>query len=162
MYGTGWDYYFFKGPKLIRALNRIKPITKLFAPKFPSYKGKVASKKEVLQKYKFSICFENARDIPGYITEKIFDCFFASCIPIYWGANNIEEHIPKNCFIDFTQFSDLEEMYQYLITMPDSVYQNYLNNIHFYLNSGASHQYSISYFSNKIVSIILKELEVEK
>jgi hypothetical protein len=42
----------------------------------------VDSKKNTLEKYKFSICYENARDIPGYITEKIFDCFFAGCVPI--------------------------------------------------------------------------------
>jgi hypothetical protein len=59
-----------------------------------------------LEKYKFSICYENARDTPGYITEKIFDCFFAGCVPIYWGANNITDHIPKECFIDKRDFED--------------------------------------------------------
>ena len=48
----------------------------------------------------FAICYENARDIPGYITEKIFDCFFAGCVPIYWGgAPNVTDHIPANTFI---------------------------------------------------------------
>jgi hypothetical protein len=46
-----------------------------------SYKGKIDSKKDTLEKYKFSICYENARDTPGYITEKIFDCFFAANSP---------------------------------------------------------------------------------
>lgn len=37
-------------------------------------------------KTKHYFCFENVRDLPGYITEKIFDCFFAEYIPIYWGG----------------------------------------------------------------------------
>jgi alpha(1,3/1,4) fucosyltransferase len=161
-YGTGWDCYYFTGPRFVRALNRIKPVARLFASKFPSYKGKIASKKEILQKYKFSICFENARDIPGYITEKIFDCFFSGCVPIYWGANNIEEHIPKNCFIDFTRFSSLEEVYQYITNMPDDVYQKYLDDINDFLNGEDCYSYSIEFFSKKIVSVISEELAIEK
>jgi hypothetical protein len=162
LYGIGWDRYYFSGPKLFRGLNRVNLITRLLASDFPSYKGRVDSKKEVLKKYKFSICFENAKDIPGYITEKIFDCFFSGCVPIYWGANNIEEHIPKDCFIDYTQFSGLEEMYKYLKYMPDDVYQKYLDNIDKYLNSEACYSYSIEFFSNKIVDSVLKGLKFEK
>jgi len=36
---------------------------------YTSYKGPFKSKIETLKPYKFSICFENAKDIPGYITE---------------------------------------------------------------------------------------------
>src|SRR5690606_20033147 len=45
----------------------------------PMYKGKIPGshsgqeKIEVLQQYRFCICFENS-SIPGYITEKIFAC----------------------------------------------------------------------------------------
>ena len=73
-------------------------------PVFPSYRGPAKTKFEVLSNARFSICFENAKDIPGYITEKIFDCLFAGCIPIYWGEPQIERLIPKTCFIDFRIF----------------------------------------------------------
>lgn len=36
----------------------------------------------------------------GYITEKIFDCFFPGVIPIYWGAENVTDYIPQDTFID--------------------------------------------------------------
>ena len=35
-----------------------------------------------------------AREIPGYITEKIFDCFLARSVPVYWGPGNIADHVP--------------------------------------------------------------------
>lgn len=43
---------------------------------FPSYRGKATSKLETLQKYRFNLCYENVKDLKGYITEKIFDSFF--------------------------------------------------------------------------------------
>lgn len=157
LYGIGWDTYRFNGPKIIRALNRIKPLTKLLAPSFPSYKGKVERKKEVLEKYKFAICYENACDIPGYITEKIFDCLFAGCIPIYWGANNIAEHIPKECFIDKRNFESYEELYEYIKNMSNEEYLRYLDCIEIFLNSEKVYQFSSEYFSKKIVDTILDD-----
>ncbi|MDP8234400.1 MAG: glycosyltransferase family 10, partial [Candidatus Saelkia tenebricola] len=98
LYGMGWDKYYFKGQ--LSRLNRFDTLTKLLSPEYPSYKGSVKSKRETMQKYKFAICYENAKDIPGYITEKIFDCFLAGCVPVYWGAPNVTEHIPVNTFVD--------------------------------------------------------------
>ena len=64
-----------------------------------SYRGEIPKKLSVLQNYKFSICFEN-NIFGGLVTEKIIDCIFAGCIPVYWGAPDITDYVPKNCFID--------------------------------------------------------------
>jgi len=53
----------------------------------------------VFNKYKFVFVSENSLG-SGYITEKIFNCLFARCIPIYYGCNNIESFINKDCFIN--------------------------------------------------------------
>ena len=37
---------------------------------FPSYRGQIVSKRKTMQGYRFAICYENVRDLPGYITEK--------------------------------------------------------------------------------------------
>lgn len=155
LYGIGWDNFQFKGPKIIRALNRIKLFTKLFAPIFPSYRGKVAYKKEVLEQYKFAICYENARDIPGYITEKIFDCLFAGCVPVYWGANNITNHIPKECFIDKRNFETYDELYIYMQNMSDTDYYNYLEHIETFLKSTKVYPFSNEYFAKTIVKALI-------
>ncbi|MCE5286504.1 MAG: glycosyltransferase [Pelosinus sp.] len=102
---------------------------------YPSYKGAIQSKKQVLETYRFAICYENGQQINGYITEKILDCFAAGCVPIYWGAGNIEQHIPKECFIDKRDFSSYEDLYSYLKGMSDEVYQQYLYSIQAFLQS---------------------------
>src|SRR5262249_24492210 len=63
------------------------------------YRGTIPSKSQTLGQYTFALCFENMI-LKGWITEKIFDCFFAGTIPIYWGAPEIGECIPAQCFID--------------------------------------------------------------
>ena len=115
LYGKGWDKHNFQGKFLginLARLNRLKFLTKLLRPDYPSYKGEVKSKKKTYEKYKFSICYENVRDFKGYITEKIFDCFFGGCIPVYWGAQNITDHIPQNTFINKKKFKNLIKIQQ--------------------------------------------------
>jgi hypothetical protein len=161
LYGVGWDKYKFKGPKIIRVFNRIPYFSQLFAKftkqDYLSYKGMVKNKKEVMEKYKFSICYENAQNIPGYITEKIFDSLFAGCVPIYWGANNILDYIPKECFIDKRNFGSYEELYGFIKNMSDYKYIEYLNNIEQYLLSSRKNLFSDEYFSKKIVEVIVKK-----
>ena len=94
-----------------------------------SYKGPCENKKEVQKHYKFSIAYENVGKTPGLITEKIFDCFAAGTVPIYWGAPNIKDYIPSECFVDVNDFDNYEQLYNYLISMPKVEYQQYLHNI---------------------------------
>lgn len=155
-YGVGWDKYIFENRYVRYIYNKMK-LYRLLKPYSPAYKGKIESKKEVLTKYRFAICYENARNIDGYITEKIFDCFFAGCIPVYWGANNIEEHIPKNCFIDKREFENYETLYEFMIGIDDSLYLKYLNDIESYLRSEDSSTFSADYFANTIVNNILDD-----
>jgi len=155
LYGIGWDRHYFKG--MLLRLNRFDALTKLLKPKYPSYKGSVKSKREVLQKYKFAICYENAKDIPGYITEKIFDCFFAGCVPVYWGAPNVTEHIPTDTFIDKRNFNTYEKLYKYLNNMPDKEYINYLEAIKNFIKSDKIYLFSAKYFVETLVNEILRE-----
>jgi hypothetical protein len=155
-YGINWDNeYRYKDIRFMRKIYRIKPLQKFFPPAYSSYKGSIQSKKEILEKYKFSICYENARDIPGYITEKIFDCFFAGCIPVYWGANNIYDHIDQGCFIDRREFKNYESLYYYMKNMQDEEYMNYLKNIEKFLNSDKGYLFSSENFTKVNVKEIL-------
>jgi len=155
LYGRGWNEYVFSGPRIVRALNRIKPLKKLLAPQFPSYKGEVASKLPVLEKYRFCICYENARDIPGYITEKIFDCFFAGCIPVYWGASDIEKYVPQECFVDRRKFPAYEDLYAYLTGMSDAEYLAKMDAIRTFVSGNQPYQFSDHYFGEAIADGVM-------
>lgn len=83
-----------------------------------------------LSEYKFNLCFENCYHefwSWGYVTEKIFGCFEARTIPIYFGCYNIEELIPPEIFIDFRNFSDCEDLVRYLISISESDYTKMVN-----------------------------------
>ncbi|MBC7742933.1 MAG: hypothetical protein H7061_12105 [Bdellovibrionaceae bacterium] len=140
-YGMGWDLHKFTTPLLAKVFNRIPPLRKKFSEKWPSYRGSVRDKLLVLKNYRFSICYENAYGIPGYVTEKIFDSLSAGCIPIYWGAPNIKNFIPANCFIDRTAFRSYEDLYFYLKAMSASEYDQRLAAISAYLVSEAHRQF---------------------
>lgn len=112
------------------------------APPYKSFRGPCADKIGVIKNYRFSICYENCRDVKGYITEKIFDCFAAGNVPVYWGASNVTDYIPKDCFIDRRDFESLDELYLFLKSMPKATYEGYLTRIREFLASDAAHLFS--------------------
>ena len=96
LYGRGWT-------KLKSRTSFWWPFISRRGTILSIYKGACESKYEVLSQYKFCLCFENMA-MKGYITEKIFDCFYAGTIPFYLGATDISEHIPSGAYIDCRQF----------------------------------------------------------
>ena len=107
-----------------------------------------------LQNYRFCICLENTIGLQGYITEKIFSCFAAGCIPVYWGADNIECYIPKSCFIDYRDFATHAELYECISTMPQEIHQRYIEEIQQYLLSEQAQQFSPQFFDDLIYQCI--------
>jgi alpha(1,3/1,4) fucosyltransferase len=125
-----------------------------WSPKYKNYKGRIKTKKDVLKKYKFCICYENIAGLNGYITEKIFDCFVAGCVPIYWGSYNITQYIPADCFIDRRYFASNQELYDYLKTIDTQEYERYLNNIERFLRSDAAFLFSSEFFADTMIRIL--------
>lgn len=82
------------------------------------FRGAVLSKYQALSQYKFSICFENSV-IDGYITEKIFDCFYAGTVPIYYGAPDINKYVNPKAFINFNDFSSIQDLEKYIENLSD-------------------------------------------
>jgi hypothetical protein len=109
---------------------------------YASYRGPLSDKIHTMKNYRFSICYENCRDAKGYISEKIFDCFAAGNVPVYWGAPNVTDYIPKDCFIDRRDFATLDDLYAFLKTMSKEDYAEYLERIRNYLQSEKAQVYS--------------------
>lgn len=118
--------------------------------RFKSYRGSIGNKLSVLSRYKYSICFENMTNIEGYITEKIFDCFKANCVPVYFGATNIDQYIPPSTFIDFRRFNEFDEMYNYLTKIDEKAYNKYLTGIKLFLKSDKFKRWGFQSFCNQI------------
>lgn len=90
------------------------------------------SKDDILSKYWFNICLENA-DADYYVTEKIWESIKAGCLPIYYSNNTIYNDFPKNSFIDYRDFKNeygdyaIQEMYDYIEKMTIKDYKDRMN-----------------------------------
>ena len=63
------------------------------------------SKAEILGKYRFNLCIENAL-APYYVTEKIWEPIKYGCLPIYFSNSTIYEIFPRDSFVDVRNYYD--------------------------------------------------------
>lgn len=160
LYGMGWDKptpAFTLAGRLRRALGRLQ--TRLLGiPPFPSFRGEVSDKASVLRRAGFSYCYENSRDLSNYITEKIFDSMVSGCVPIYWGADNVLDHIPADCFIDRRKFRDTSEVHRHLLSITPTEYAAYQRNIAAFLKGEAARKFSSETFVRTVVDRVCSDL----
>lgn len=169
LYGAGWNEPSFRSGKArmpftvqrfyrqwLRYWDRTHPNPLLVAAR-RVYRGPVASKAETLGRYTFAICFENSI-LKGWITEKIFDCFCAGTIPIYWGAPDILEYVPSNCFIDMRKFVNYDELRDHLKSLTTQEIQGYRENARNYLRSPQFRPFTKQAFVEIFARLIEEEI----
>jgi alpha(1,3/1,4) fucosyltransferase len=160
LYGRGWgkpSAAVTRKAKLVRRIGRLR--TQLFGYKpFPSWQGEVQFKTAILSNARFSYCYENVKDLPNYITEKIFDSFLSGCVPIYWGANNVQDFIPANCFVDRRHFKNTADVHRYLMSMAAQEYGQYQENISAFLKSDKAALFSVEHYATTIANTIAGDL----
>lgn len=85
------------------------------------------SKLGFLEKYKFTIAFENS-SFPGYFTEKIVHPMIAGSIPIYWGNPEIEKDFNTKSFLNYHEHNSESEFIERIIQIDnkDDMYQEML------------------------------------
>jgi hypothetical protein len=144
LFGSNWkDYFRFKSshkPELTTIIEKLDP-------KF------IDDKISTLSNFKFALCFENT-SFDGYITEKIIHCFIAGVVPIYLGADNIDNYIPKNCFIDYRNFSDLQELEIFLLSLTTDNIEEFITNGKKFLMHENGEKFSYEYFAQDILNKI--------
>jgi hypothetical protein len=94
LYGWGWDR----------------------APGGPpaSWRGPVEHTWQVLQLYRFALCFENNRNHRGYVSEKLMECLRSGSVPVYLGAPNVTDYVDEGAFIDMRRFDSYEALVEHL------------------------------------------------
>ncbi len=134
LYGAGWD-----------------------KEKFKCYKGFVEDKHSVQSKYKFSLCYENMLSNNGYITEKIFDCFFSGTVPVYLGAANIENYIPKGAYIDKREYESVESLVYYISNMQEEEYKTYVEAAQKYIRSSSfEKEFSVRSYIERMTKLVYR------
>lgn len=161
LYGHGWDIAPVQAGAWGRVVKRWHEWRRRWRPldkPFPSYRGKIGKKSEVLERARFCICYENSRGSPGYLTEKIFDCFTSGCVPVYIGTPHAEAAIPSDCFINGDDFASPSALLAHLRSIGPTRFEAYQQAMRDFLRSPASERFSNSYFCERIVSEIVADL----
>jgi alpha(1,3/1,4) fucosyltransferase len=125
---------------------------------YKNYGGIVNNKFLTLGQFKFSLCFENMRGVNGYITEKIFDCFRAKTVPIYYGCKNISYYIPKNTFIDYRDFKSMNDLIYHIQKMDYFTWKQYINNAESFYHSTNAQKFSISTYIDTLYSLFFQNI----
>jgi len=145
LFGTGWDQQRSLGNTEWQIIQRLRPTS-------------VEDKSDTLRHFRFALCFENCV-FPGYVTEKVFDCFLSGCVPIYLGAPDIAEFIPKESFIDFREFGNYVELERFLREMSEVDFQKYIGAARDFLVSSDFDKFTVDYFVNDILNVIEQEFD---
>jgi hypothetical protein len=160
LYGKGWDIPAVRPGHMGRLIKRMNEWRARMVPShpFPSYRGAINKKSEILDRAKFSICYENSRGSPGYLTEKIFDCFTSGCIPVYIGTTHKTAPIPADCYIDGDSFKNPAELLQFLQSIDAADHARYQSAIQRFLAGADSIRFTNTHFCRSLVNVIVDDL----
>lgn len=158
--GTGKKELYSERRKIFQYFEDKKDIFDLYgygwsSDEFHNYKGEVGGKAEIYQKYRFAIALENVKNVGG-ISEKIFDCLCAGVVPIYYGASDIEQYVPKEAFIDYGKFKDINEMYHFLENMNSKTWETYISAGRKYLESKQTQLVSVELYCKALEDIMIQ------
>ena len=134
LYGTGWNYGVLR--KILIFAEEFRLTTKSglipnlansrgWLKRPTNWKGAPNSKLDTLSQYKYSLVIENSVD---YMTEKLFDAFFARCIPVYVGPSVDKYGIPPNLVVQVdSTLNSIERGIEIAKAMDYEQWRNSLN-----------------------------------
>ena len=115
---------------IVVEMSQIVPIDRIGnclrnAP-WPMCLDQPCSKEEVLKRYMFCLVFENG-DSPGFVSEKIHQCFMAGSLPVWYGTEDIWKLVPKGSYIDMRDFKSHKALAEYMVRLikNETLYNSY-------------------------------------
>ena len=78
-----------------------------------------SDKGQIIKHYKFYFCFENSV-YKDYVTEKVYHALMSGTVPIYYGAPNFADFVPKNSVVNVRAFSSPKELADYLVMLSNN------------------------------------------
>jgi alpha(1,3/1,4) fucosyltransferase len=159
LYGPGWHIPAVQPGAWGRIAKRLNEWRARLVPgrPFPSWRGRVPTKAEVLDRARFCICFENSRGSPGYISEKIFDCLTSGCVPVYAGTSHATPPVPADCYIDADRFAHWGEMLDHLRSIDAARFAAFQGAMRSFLASDAARRFDNAHFCHTLVAAITQD-----
>lgn len=127
-YGKGWDKSCYQG-------------------KLPNH-----GNFDVMASHRFTLGIENS-SINGYVCEKIIYPMLCGSIPVYYGAPNIYDYVPGDCFINLRNFKN-DDICKYLSSMTNINQVKILQNIKRYITSNESFAFSSVHYAETLIKIM--------
>ncbi|CAM9591945.1 unnamed protein product, partial [Scytosiphon promiscuus] len=89
--------------------------------------SRLENKVVLLSRYKFFLAFENNNQLKDYVTEKVYNGLQSGTLPVYWGAENIEDFVPKGSVVKASDFSSPAELGKHLkmLATNEQAYEEY-------------------------------------
>ena len=85
-------------------------------------KRQLLRKEDGLIRYRYSVAIANSCT-DSYITEKFYDCIITGCVPLYYGAPNVENYFPDKSFISLP-INDVQKCIQIIQTLSIEDYES--------------------------------------
>ncbi|MEO9804468.1 MAG: glycosyltransferase family 10 [Reichenbachiella sp.] len=79
---------------------------------------------DVLAPYRYSVAIENEY-LDDWFTEKLYDCFLAHTVPIYYGCPNLKEYFDPNSFSRIN-INNIKESFAQVDRLLESRYEDYI------------------------------------
>lgn len=143
VFGSGWENLDNLPPRWKEKLRRVSAV----------FRGPCAGKRETMRRYRFGIAYENTA-CPGWVTEKIVDCFVAGIVPVYLGAPDISEFVPAAGFLDARRYASPADLADRMRSMPAEEAMAMLAAGRDYLASPEGARHRFDGFADWIVGLI--------
>jgi len=143
VFGSGWDRLENLPSRWEERLRRVSGV----------FHGPCDDKRGTMRAYRFGIAYENTA-CPGWVTEKIVDCFLAGIVPVYLGAPDIAEFVPAGCFLDAARYASPEDLADRMRLMAATEALAMLAAGRAYLESPAGERHSFEGFADWIVGLV--------
>jgi hypothetical protein len=88
------------------------------------------------------------------MTEKLFDCFFAGTVPVYWGSPDVTDWVPPECFIDMRRFEGFDDLRRYLHALTPVQEDGYREAARAYLASPRFDPFRRATFAELIAGVV--------
>lgn len=107
-----------------------------------------------IREYQFCLAYENG-SYPGYVTEKAIDCLVAGVIPIYRGAPDSDEYLPRKVYVDPNEFSSWSSLVQYLKSMSPETARDKIQAGRMFLRSDQGRKYRYHAFAERVLQRVI-------
>lgn len=162
LYGKDWDKYSHKNYYIDYMINNIKckpPNVWKGAIRDENHFLDMQKKRHLVSSYKFQFAIENSKNINGYISEKLIDCFLSGTIALYSGCKNVTDFIPSEAFINLDSFKDFSEAYQYIKSLKEKELVSIKESAKDFLLGSKKEIFDARYNAKIIVNKIINDLK---